>query len=499
MKKIGVGIGRLVAYVCAAVLILSLPTFSLIVPTSRWHSDGSSYVHNRLPNLFSQELKRSSVFVTPTPAAAVLRTNVEKRGAAEPAGGNVQGANALHDPEEALGFPAFQIRARHGGESVYTVGGFRHRPDNELAGEAFAETAREHAGISQELSLLDEGYEAALGNLFGKFSLRILGLQSNPFQGALQERTENPPPDAAQKSVPDPAKETTVSVPGPSAAARVAPELRSEERFSFLIMGQFFEGRNGQKIFRARLRENGAFFMEGLGEWTFYPYLGGVLSFEDRTQVVSGDRDGDALLDFATSKDTIYGSQFDLFVRDTQKNQFVPESQMFFRDRQVVSFAFFDLQGDKNKELFIVFADLPQISVYEYSAEGYRHLKDWVFSFKPALVLSVVEGVLQEEKLFVFDDSLSTVVMLSSRNRDNFLILDGFGTTRKFMLSFSEPLASPEELLVLERANRIAIVGKSAVGLRVFGSFDAGRGYPFVIVGDYFQKGRPQIIYAPGM
>ncbi len=502
-------IGKVVWYLCGAILVLSLPTFSYLIPTAGLvmkpaiglpapQAESAPVVPLRraVTAPLSPIASHYSSFVSSPPRTArtaparVQQSNIAAGAArvAEPA--------VLNRPQ--AGSPPAAVSAPGPVPShVSRAVRLDPQPSNDNWSSAYP----------QDLSSFEQGYQTAMGQLFQDYGLGFGGYGGNPFDEALPgddkntngdsgdegnnnddggNDSDNPPPPPPPQPPPTPPPDDDVTPPA--------------NRYSFLIAGNF-EGLDSKaKIFRGSRHVDGGFVLENNFRVDPFPGTVGtqVVSLAPDQQIVSDDFDGDGKYDLMVTQSATQGTQLELWLHDGS-GTYKKQATGFFLWNKITSIGWFDFNKDRKLEVALLFAGASNLFIYTVEGEEFKYLKEIVLPFEPSMVVdSVLEGFPRERRLYVFDSSFYRVATLTSGNPGVFL--NGLVTAqsfKSFTLDGEDDGPGETNLQVFEDSGGIALAEKRGAGWVVLGRFSTTVRYPVVVFGDYVNTGARQLFCLP--
>lgn len=502
-------------YLCASILILSLPTFSFLVPPS----DGAAVVRKPQgpsPRASASGAKGSGraatrpVFSTVgassrSNAASRLSTGASPSPGTDPSPGERPGQAGVVSAETSISPQRFQQRR--------------------LAGRVPVEPGDPEAADINNPALdnLQEGYEEAFSNLFPDVFFGVPS-STNPFQRALEEGPaggssttgdDGPNPGQADESGsgdeggesppeagPQPPEDPGPPEPGDNGGSDRGdgPPSRTEPNFSFLILGDIPGNPEAALISRANWDVSGQFVLENSHQFGFFTgVLHALLSFGEHESILVSDLDGNGLADVVVATEAAaVGTGIESYLQ-TSPGRFELHGTAFLYLQAVQSMALFDFDGDGTQELALVLYGQPNLLVYERTDSQWLYSMELALPVQPALLMtsSSVAGP-RNRTLFVVDDNLQYVVSATQRRPDLFR----FGSTAplnrmsRWRINWTGRAGGESEVLAFSFADQIVLAERRG-SLRTFVSMDTGRNAPLIIIGDFAGTGTRQIVWVP--
>ncbi len=513
------GVLKFTWYVCASILILSLPTFSYLQP--RPGSTGSRVALER-----GASPGTGSAASTP----ATLITNFVRGAVAAVTGSSnpPKSANAA-SPSQSSDLEtgrAPQDGVREGserGSGSILPQRFGRRRVARLE-EAVADREPGPSQVEAGLEDLQQGYEQAFNTLFPEVFLGARA-SGNPFQGALEENAgagtgtdsgadqggasagDDPAPgqqDHATDPGQQPPNNSDPGQPGDSGSGGggdVSDPPQTEPPFSFLVVGRLPGNVSDAFVSRARLEANGDFALENSYRFSFFPGIfHSILTFEENEKLLMADLDKDGSLDFVVVTEVpAVGTAIESYLQKSP-GEFQLGASAFLYLQAVRSFALFDFNRDGQEELAAVLSGNDNLVVFEQAGSEWRYLRELSLSIRPALVMSaaVAPGV-RSRQLYVLDNSLQFVLTASDRQPEFFRPGSKAPVNRLRILeaNLTGRDGAPTLSLVFNLPDQVVLAEGVGSNLRMFGSFEANPSPPLVIIGDYARKGSRQMLWVP--
>jgi hypothetical protein len=510
-RKVG-RIGKMVWYLCGAILVLSLPTFSHLIPTTDLVMKQPAISADHEVGSGSAMRSGGAVVIRGNPSASrfssfvssPLRT-VRSGGAKAPQSRIFSAPMRVSEPGAALypprpGSPEAAVTAR-GPVPTHTAGLFQQA--RQLADDAGS------SAYPQDLSNLERGYQSAMGQLFRDYGPGFGHYAGNPFDDALPNddkdtngdsgnngengsndnggnNSDNPPTPPSPEPPPPPPSPGDVTPPRP---------------YSFLVAGEFEGLGSKTRVFRARRHVDGGFELENGFKVNPFPGTVGtsVLGLDSDQQIVSDDIDGDGKQDvLITRKVPSVGTQLELYLREAS-GTYRKQAEASFILTTITSIVLFDFDKDHNLDVGLLFAGESNLFVYTLEDQEFKYLKEIVLPFEPSMVVdSVLEGLPRERRLYVFDKAFYRVATMFSRNPGVFFQgLVPAHSFKSFKLDSEEDGPGATDLQVFEDSGGIALAEKRGAGWVVLGRFSTTIRYPVVVFGDYVNTGTRQLFCLP--
>jgi hypothetical protein len=499
--------GKIVWYIVASILILSLPSFSYLVP--QWEK---------------------SVFVSPGPAlrkaesffksrtrqsGSALLGETGNRGSASFTGTYARAASKNSEvrvaerPSRGLA-PVAPVSETVANDPVTRYGADFASPD-----------PRSRARYTEEdLLLVQQGYEDAIARLFGETAPALSqgnrNSYLNPFYGGRRANSGGDNPgggDGGGNGGGDGGGDSGGGnggggdgggnggggdTGGGGGSIEDPPALPH----SFLILGQVIPD-NPERVFLAAREVDGTFVLENSERFNLYPGVGIIRThqvFEGDYRVLETDFNGDGLIDRLVAQGGSFGTMLDQYVRNPD-GALKLQARAFLRYLWVKSIAAIDMTQNGEAEVAVVARESANLIVYQRIGNELRYKEELVLPFAAGLVLeSEAGGFLKEKRLHVYDRDLSRSIALSVRPRGGVLlssyITSGYAI-RDFKLRLSSADSGQIELKVFESEGRVLVAEKELSGWVMRGSFVAFPQLPMVIMGDYWGDGRPVMAVFP--
>ena len=507
-------IGRLTWYLCGAILVLSLPTFSYLVPKTELvlgpqrgvaaaeKSGSTTSLHSESSHQsISDPVMRSSSFITsgavlgkpaPTRSSPVERVKpadvLARRQSSGPAASSTRSSDRSRLGENLPDAIAGRSQAANlAGGSPSRLGGGRY---------------------AQELSSFEQGYQAAAAELFNNYPLGFRNWVTNPFDDALPD---DPPKDGDS---PDPGNNGD-NKPGDNGNGGSQtpdpppndPELPPDDplpppikRYSMLVAGEFEGAGSKNRVFRSYRNEQGRYVLENGGVVDLFSGVVGVpqIQLAGDQQLVVDDLDGDGRNDLLVTSRATQGTVFEVYFRDSRNTR--PDIGTMFLWKSVVAIGLLDFNADGRLDIAVLFRNTPNLFVYTISEDNkFDYLKEIVLPFEPSLMVdSHFESLTGERRLVFFDASFRRIATLTSRNPGVFLLgLPTSQTFRSFKLDAEEDGPGATEVRVFENDRGIAFFEKKLGGWTAIASFSTSVRFPIVVFGDHQNVGTRQLLCLP--
>jgi hypothetical protein len=480
---------KLFWYVGLTVLVLSLPTFSYLVPdvqltqppqaplqsVYRWLSGSSNRGvnpegHARQPSGFAPSSRRSSTPARPDARQAAFKGS-QSASSARP--------TAPPGPRQRID-PRVPMEVAESAEQPIPAAG---TVGQDIFGQAPGDPT---------WWAIQEGYQRAYSDLFGGNTgtgayrpwFNPFGRWGNPQEGSDNGSTPPPPPPPSDPPQP----------PGGGEGPIVPPDDGEPPRqFNFLVLGSLDPGGN-TRVFAAYRDDDGAFVLEN--SFRFSIFVGihrPVLVFDHEERIVTGDLNRDGTLDFVSIRSGPLGTSLNVFDGSSGNSA----GSLFLLRQQVEGLVLSDLQRDGIPEVALTVRDHSRLVIYNVISREFRPVKELVLPFNPGLVVdSPGEYLLSSGRLHAFDLSLNKKVTLVSDAKGGLLLnhlLPVPYTQRSVRLHMAD--GTIRDLMVLESPHRIAVLQKVGTEFRMMGSFDMATGSPLVFYGDYLgDRGRRFVV-----
>jgi hypothetical protein len=508
--------GRVAWYLCGVILVLSLPTFSYLIPKAELVMgpvikplaglSGSQPAagedrFDRASSPLSQSARGSSSFVSSQPGATkagafrpgktLERPGTPPLAALAPGGGNIPRAGMVTAAAVARGPIPSSVN--------------QGRPRNAQS------TYDTQAGVyPQDVSGFEQGYETAMGQLFQNYPLGFGGYRGNPFDDALPDDNgtggdsngdggdNGGGDDQGGVTPPPPDQGGDDTTPPPPVDG--GPPVK---RYSFLVIGDFPGVKSTSKVFRAYREPDGSFVIEDKVRVNPFPGTvggGNVLFPAENQQLVSDDVDGDGSLDLLVTEMTSQGTILHLLLGDASRSYLQPPyASALFLWKMISSVALLDFTGDGKLEVAVLFRNTSNLFVYTLEGGEFKYLEEIILPFEPSLVVdSQLEGFPKERRLHIFDASFYRVATLTSSNPGIFLLgLSGGQAFKTYKLEGEEDGPGETEVQVFEDSGGIALAENRGGSWVVLVRFSTTVRYPFAIFGDYLNAGTRQLICLP--
>lgn len=489
-------------YLCLFVLLLSLPTFSYLIPDSQklLSSQQRTFEAERKDSVISFKRKFTGspgFVVSPPPKPLAAASEISQVAVPDESGSMVALPSetpsysvAFNSPSPlGIGGKGFEVWSR-GSDRTFSEAAAKH------------EGSRPEDGLESELFDLEKSYELVFNNLFGELPFPLMAGLANPFHDALAKQTPEQKGSAGSEAPGKPAAKPPSEAGGVSALTPNPDQIEkkpAERAFGFLVLGEL-RGNQPGRLFRANRDESGNFVLENSFRFTlFQGARTAVLTFDQNEQLLTDDLNGDGLGDYVLTRTGPLGTVLDAYTRDLAGN-YQRWAYGFIFQKKVTSFALYDFTGDGQLDLTLLVDTSPHLFVYERSGDQFKYLKELVLPFEAGLVVdSRAEGVLEERRLYVFDKKFAEVITMTPGSRGNFLIGDDapLSYVRDFKV---EPLGQGTgeiAVFAFETPSRIMLFEKGTKGATLYGGFDLTLKVPLVILGDYLGHRSRQLIYVP--
>jgi hypothetical protein len=500
-------LGKSAWYLGGTMLILSLPTFSYLIPegvtvgsgqSDRGYRDSGWTRRSSMPSGFVSGPSAGSSFVR-SPAQSILSSL---------AGGPRQASAGVSAAPDNVGRTSAQLIAGSGRLSQVAL-----REDRAELLDRLGRLGRlAESQNAQDLTQLEQGYNSAISQLFE--AGRGLGrYRGNPFHDAIPDdggdngnngdsgnngngdnnggNGNNGNGDNNGGDNPD---------PRPPDGGIKPPAGR---KHPFVVVHSFPEAVSKERVFLSYIDEEGWFVVENKGR--IGPVYGnvsvspGLLEADERQQVYIDDSDGDGLPDLFLTTRSTQGTELQFFLGDPSGGYRL-EADGFFLWKSIAGLALLDFDGDRLLELVLLFRNTPNLYVYTIADGQFKYLKEIVLPFVPSLMVdSLFDNFVRERRLHIFDDSFRRVASLTARNPRVFLIgLQGLTQAISTLRVDSEDggLAAAE-VVAFQHGGRVALAEKQGGSWVVIGSFVDGFGFQTVVWGDYLKIGSRQLFCIP--
>lgn len=499
--------GKVFRYALAAILLLSLPTFSYFVPKSQESSEQrasgfepgkdlrtpgpqATYRSNSVPSGFYGARgfsKRSS-------SQLVKRNNPRKRTSskARPRRGSRGTAAAKEE--------AAAPNTTEGSDDNDVTDGRAERETEEPS------TSSQASDFYDDLSGLEGSYNQAQSNLFprGGGYGGMGGYGGNPFQDALGDDGSSDgdtEPTGDGDGDPGGTDPPATPVDGEPAAPVPAGDDSPASVFSFLMLYDG-GGTGAVQVARAHHDGSGNFTLES-GERlslfsTFVNTSSPGLTLGPGKSVMTGDMNRDGLADAFVISWEHLGTALQGLV-GTGVGGWQEHFGFFWPYQTARSFALYDFDSDGASELVVVFADSGNLFIYEITEKGLQYDREVVVPFNAAWVVKTHDsGVVEADYLEVFDANLGISVTFSSR----FPGIYSHARAPTYVSSVQidlKPLPgfTSQNFQVLRYADRAVLFETTGNFATQLGSFAKTPRFPSVIVGDFLKVGTRQLIMVP--
>ena len=513
------GTGRLLRYSLAAILLLSLPTFSYLVP------------HMQETPVGSQGNARGTTGQAHYLASADLGGSRFSGGVGGFVGGG--GGFVSRSPRDRAGFASGRNggfnTARNSRRGISRKGATgatdpvtpEEARQRVLARAQGAATSAAAESIQRELAQMENDLQAAYSYFFpGETGSRVYS--NNPFLRELsdsggsgnsdQNGQEDPSGDDSGNSGSntdsgsgsnDGNGTTDPSNGGgdpqqPPAGGNPEDELDSQ----FLVLGLLDDSDPGRFSFQAQRNVQGTYTLDTGRELSL---LSGVVGFARPTVLAEA---GQQLLvvnsgsnhgrDYILTDSTSVGSTIRSFAfvgADLREHY----SRAFLFDL-IRSAAVFDFDGNGTDEVAIAFVKNPNLVIYDVADGGLVYQRELVLPFSPALLVNTVDQRGTPTRyLQAYNAGLTRSVTFSSR-----LPAGAYSYSRPPTylgvqdVEVTAPADSEtRQYTVVQYEDRIVVLSQADQANQVLISFDFGPDFPIVLIGDYLQNGLQQTLFLP--
>jgi uncharacterized membrane protein YgcG len=502
------GVFRFAWYIFATVLVLSLPTFSYLVPDPDVLFR-SAETEAAEPE--SSEKKKAKRRYSEPPRAALSNFSLSRR---------VQPSS---QPRVRRGLPPKNSRARNLRER--TTAGTPSRKDSTVEVSSNAQQQADADGSEQtesrqQLPLYDQAYgpmeggaQAALAQLeqgyqdvarnFGNPSRRRRRGASNPFQDALDSGTDGATDGTDGNNSSSGDSSSGDSGGGDSSGTGGGSEdpdldvIESppDQPFNFVVVGSLTGNPSSSVVSRAT-REGDDFVLDNFFRFSFYPgVLHGLSLFEEDSTILTCDLNRDNVADFvATRVVPAVGTSIEAFVGTGAGYEPYASTVLFLQ--AVRSVALFDFDVDGQAELTFLVEGQPNLIVYKKVDKNWQYMKELVLPIQSGLMFTSRLVQDAEPALFIIDRNLQQAVTLTAEQPNLFQFGLDLPLTRLRSLDVSwSSQDSGASVRVFELPDRIVLVEQSSELLNPFVSLDLTMGVPFLIVGDYSGTGSRQVLW----
>lgn len=526
---------RLVWYFCAAVLLLSLPTFSNLIPQVEDSFPSSSVWVSRQARLDSQSAPQESW---------------ERRSLQDSPAASFSERSSTQQPESREHFVVPKRTSVEQGVLQQGVNRRNGRPDQTppLSSASFVKSpvrdnrrpflAPQDRYVTPDLRAFQEGYRQAADRIFGEmgeFAIRISAPSTNPFEQELKDRTPESPPPSSQgtsqnpQSPPPPqdSKQTTPAPPPsenpppPGGSGKSEPpnpppppdnsgpkdskDDSSANPYGFVIMGDFPGIPGPDHVFRAQRRNETDFALDNSFLLRLPSRIDQELrSFDPSQRVVVGNLNGDLRTDFVLAEPTNLGVSLQWYTQDTGGNFRRNARGTITEATSVKSIALLRFAPDEEPKLAVVVSGNSNLLIYERRGHTIAYVKDLVLPIKPALLVGAPQDLILGRKvpaLVCFNETMSRVVTLMVRNPGRDVVFFGpspaFTHPGKSLKVHLTGENGESEILVFEEEGRTTLAEKTSRGVTFVGSFDTMRRVPLALVGDFFDTGHWQLSFVP--
>lgn len=501
---------RWLGYLCATILVLSLPTFSFLVPEQRageairltsaadsqalrdrdveaGQGDGGGVFWNRERQTVGSRFAPKSVSERPD----MEQDPVVSRRAAVEFRENQKTAGS--DARERLA-PGTQGPDRRGRES---------------SEERTAST------LQAELSQLEDAYEVSLNYLFPGGVANVAETDNNPFKSGTEDDGDSgqdnqggdPDVPAGDGGDPDsgggtpddgggPPSDNNNGIPGDGNPDVAGP------RYEILVISKYSGDGSSVGVSRA--------FRSGMSDFT----LESGLRFEPFSSFVGSLR---PIFVAQTSEQLLVDSYFTELFRDAFVVQSSPDGSGLFalsydmatswdlkeatfaRYQEVRLGALFDIDGDGEEEWVIGLKAGRALVVYDFSDEGISYSKKIALPFAPgSLAHTGVKNAYGENFLHVFDTEFKQSISFNT-------LVPGIPTysvpptyrkiVRIRLDSVLGPMTGPA-FIVVHYSDRIVVLADGPVPVQVASIPMVGQ-VPTILVGEVFEPGNWQVLWVP--
>lgn len=521
-KKLLPTVGRGLWYICGVVLLLSLPTFSYLVPSFQGPVfDGKdSPTSGFVPREGSLETGKSSFsagegFVRSRSGGFYSRSSylgtVRPQGEDRPQ--RTRGPKAGTKSERGLN--------RLSRRSEDRISNRVESPKVATEPTGTGEAAPGSESVASELTQIEQAYQSTLNYLFPAQPQPFGSGYGNPFNSALNGLggggTFNDP------SGEDPADDSSSGEgegegsgdsgggnegegsSGSSDSDDDPNEGEDEPRvFGSLLIGEF-AGRDDQEtLFRASPEGNGAYILEDGSKVSLFNSSGvvgipqtAVVLAEDE-MLLSTDFNGDG------SKDIVIGawnypiSSIRGFSGQRQLDSPVFEGVLQFVKIQAL--AVYDFESDGTNELAVLFSGNPNLVIYKIADNQLKYSREMSIPFQPAVLVNTQDqGVFKQRYLQVLGYSLQRSVVFSSLfpGTYSFSRPSSFRSLRSVVLDPIDDSSPSEKYSVLKYDDVVSVVEIREDEVVFIASFRYDQGYPKLAIGRSDDDGSRQVIFVP--
>ncbi len=507
---------RFLWYLGASILILSLPTFSYLVPRVDPPAAPAAPLERSAPSSSSGGYEPSSTraassrgFIRPSRPTGLRSAVSSAKRAVRP----------QTQPQRPPRRPSRQQRPsgnRPDSPAETEQGGERPRQRSEqpapVSGVAPGATLPVPAAMAQQLQALQQEFEQVQQNLFPQLALGLGPARGNPFQEAIENEpppavdptpeptppADTPPTDAIDEVPPDvPQPQPPDEVPDVGSGGDGAPA----GAFDFLITGHFSEAPT--RLWRARRESTTEFALEDSGTINFFPgFITSFVTFDGRDKVVITDLNRDGLDDFVVARlASGVGTSVESYLGQPQGNFKLHASTTLYL-RAVRSLALFDFDNNGEDELALLLEGQPHLFVYEREEEDWQYRREIVLPWDAAILLKSTAGAApRTTNLYLLDNAMNRVVAISSRAPSAFVY--GLQAPLSFMrfIEVEFPTSTVDQTAAVVGfllPDQVVLVEQTARGASPFVVFDqADQRMPTSIIGDYSGIGERQLIWIP--
>lgn len=506
-----VAIGKGVWYLCATILVLSLPTFSYLLP------DLKTPLRETFPSLLSAfgsshsgaefEFEKLSSRNNGTGNSAEPGTSrfVSSRS------GFVNGG-----PDRRSGIPRHITNVSGLAGSPGVVAGDRPAGASRTSQVGgVGETGVGDPGLYRELSQMDSDYEMTMSSLYSGAAIGGSFGRSNPFSEALKDSESDNDSDKGDSGSQGDSGDSGTGDggdgadgqgtdgqgtdggdnggdPPPSDGNSTAPS------FNFLVLtepGTLAPG------FATRAFSDGSGSLS-LEDGSTLELFSGVVNFPRPVYVASEGQmvsfellSADGLVDVVAANPWSQGFQLQALYNYGDGWYIGAElSQAFI---SVSALAAFDSDADGAKELVVCFEGESLLSIFEFVGGEIFYSRDLVLPFVPAILATTRDTVFQTGYLHVWDTSLKKSVLFSTRYPGVYSYSKPSTYQGIEVVELDPPVPGGERFGLISYKDRLVVTSNYGASYHFLASFMRAPSLPLVVIGDYSETGLREVIVLP--